>query len=828
MKNQPSNHRPRRLTRALLVVVVILLAALVAGHWAEVTGRSFFETGRAAVAALSGLADALASGDATAIEGRLDASYSGAGLGLSEPEPTEERDGVEMSRFRPGSQELDRAGAIREWLAYLEGFDAVDRIELHLHRIESWSKKGDMVATARFELIGTPAGAARSGIDRLLLRVRFAPGEGFEAPGDALAPLSVTGVETLDGTRIIADQARFREVGERAGIAFLNRYYPPFLSMPLEFAMIRYGPGGITAADVDDDGFYDLFIPDGVESRLLVNRGDGTFEDRTAQAGLSGLSGVSVGLFADYDNDGHKDLFASRTFEPNQLFHGNGDGTFSDVTARAGIGADCCTTVASWADVDNDGDLDLYVGRYLDPRERIPTTFYARNGEPNRLYRNEGDGTFTDVTEEAGVAEPGLCLGSAFGDYDADGWPDLHVSNDFGRKTLYHNRGDGTFDDVTVSSGTLAYGAGMSSSFGDYDNDGRLDIYVAHIRSDHAWFAEAPTVYRYMLNSFRQGVWASDMPLYFEIFRQSGTQFVEVFQQMASGNTLLRNRGDGSFEDTTWEAEANPPGWFWGSGFADFDNDGWLDIYSANGWVYGEPDTEIELDFLNDVVSHQDVYKTGVLFDPEHFEGRSWHGWERNRHLLNDGDGTFTEIGHAAGTDLLRNSRGVAVADFWNRGVLDIAVSASTDRHALLANRPTPDRSWLQVEVAGAAGDLPEGSNRDGVGARLTLTAGGLSQVREVTLGDGYGSQSSLRQHFGLGAARTVDRLTVRWPRSGRVQTFENLEPNRIVRVTEGRDELEEMDYPSAPAPTARPEPEPRGGDDDGKAVEGPRKGETR
>jgi len=300
-----------------------------------------------------------------------------------------------------------------------------------------------------------------------------------------------------------------------------------------------------------------------------------------------------------------------------------------------------------------------------------------------------------------------------------------------------------------------------------------------------------------MVNSFRQGVWTSDMPLYFEIFRQSGTRFVEVFQQMASGNTLLRNRGDGTFEDATWHADANPPGWFWGSGFADFDNDGWLDIYSANGWVYGEPDTEIELEFLNAVVSRQDVYKTGVLFDPEHFEGRSWHGWERNRHLLNDGDGTFTEIGRAAGTDLVRNSRGIAVADFWNRGVLDIAVAASTDRHALLANRPAPDRGWLEVEVVGAAGDLPDGSNRDGVGARLTLEAGGLSQIREVTLGDGYGSQNSLRQHFGLGDARTIDQLTVRWPRSGIVQTFENLAPNRIIRVTEGRDELEEVRYPT-------------------------------
>src|SRR5437588_3131812 len=194
--------------------------------------------------------------------------------------------------------------------------------------------------------------------------------------------------------------------------------------------MIRYGPGGITAVDYDNDGLYDLFIPDGVESKLYRNRGDGTFEDVTSKAGLSGLDGVSVAVFADYDNDGWKDLFVSRTFRPNQLFHNNGDGTFTDVTARAGLGEDCCTTVASWGDYDNDGLLDLYVGRYLDPRERIPTTFYARNGEPNRLYHNNGDGTFTDVTEKAGVGETGQCLVKVFGEYDGHGYPDIYVAND--------------------------------------------------------------------------------------------------------------------------------------------------------------------------------------------------------------------------------------------------------------------------------------------------------------------------------------------------------------------------------------------------------------
>lgn len=837
--------RRRWLSGTFLAAVVAVPGTWITAHRVDRGGLDFYEAGRAAVACLAELAAALEARDPRAAEALLAADFSGRGLGLADPVPGARRDGVEISSFRPRGAVLDRQGMVEEWWRYLEGVEELETVELHLHRLESWGK--EIEATARFEAIGRPRGAARSVIDRALLRVRFARerpggGGGDDGAGGLPIPLRLSGLELVEGERVAAEHPAFAEVGAAAGIDFENRYYPPFLTEPLAFGMIRHGPAGITAADYDRDGFYDLFIPDGEASRLYRNRGaveDGpAFEDVTEAAGLAGLSGVSVALFADLDNDGRRDLFVSRTFEPNQLFRAEEDGTFTEITAGSGLAADCCTTVASFGDYDLDGYLDLYVGRYVDPRLEIPTTFYARNGEPNRLYRNLGADpgpdrgraaariAFEDVTETAGVGDPGLCLGTAFVDFDDDGWPDLWVANDFGRKTLYRNRGadlDGgpggvTFEDVTTAAGALAYGAGMSSTAGDYDNDGRLDLYVAHIRSEHSWYAEAPTVKRYMLNSFRQGVWRADMPLYFEIFRQSGTRFVEVFQQMASGNTLLRNRGDGTFEDTTWEAGANPPGWFWGTSFADFDNDGWLDLYAANGWVYGEPGTEIELEFLHDVVSHQDVYKTGVLFDPEHFAGRSWHGWQRNRHLRNEGahrvggpDGavTFTEIGRAAGTDLLLNSRGIAVADFWNRGLLDIAVAASADRHALLANLGTGGggrHRWLQVEVVGAGGDLPDGTNRDGVGARLTLTAGGFTQTREVVLGDGYGSQNSLRQHFGLGTARRVDELTVTWPRSGRVQTFRDLGPDRldrIVRLTEGRDELEEVSYATAPAALA-------------------------
>jgi len=744
-------------------------------------GTRFFNNGRQIKEDLGELARALKARDYKAVESFYSAQYKGSSLGLCTMKPSELKDGIHRAVFTSSGTTGGASFAVEEWKAYLDSFESIEEVAIHIHRLDKWSSKDDLAARVRFELIGKAHGETEPGIDRGIFNFSFRAGGSHG--------LEITSGSMIEGDRYYSDKPQFTNVGHEAGIDFTNQYYPEFIKQKLRFAMIRYGPAGISAADVDNDGFYDLFIPDGVASKLFRNTGNGQFEDITAKAGLSGLDGVSVGIFGDFDNDGYKDLFVSRTFKHNQLFHNNHDGTFTDVTAKSGIGEDCCTTVASWADYDNDGYLDLYVGRYLDPRKDIPTTFYARNGEPNQLYHNNHDGTFTNVTVKSGVGEIGLCLGTVFGDYNDDGYPDIYVVNDFGRKTLYRNNKDGTFTDVTVETGTLAYGAGMSASFADYDNDGKLDIYSTNIRSDEAWYADWPTVGRYMLNTWRQGVWVTDMPLYMQVFRQSGTNFVKVFQQMASGNTLLKNRGDGTFDDTTEKDHANPPGWFWGASFADFDNDGWQDIYAADGWVYNDKDTEIELDFLNNVVTEQKLYKTGIFFDPAHFGRTSWHGWERNRYMRNRGDGSFEEIGRAAGNDLILNSRGVAVADFWNRGVMDIAISASTDKHALLKNDIQNPRHWLQVELVGVK------SNRDAVGARISIKVNGKNQMREIVLGDGYGSQNSLRQHFGLGDATSVDEIVVKWPRSGIVQKFTNVAGNRIIEITEGVDSIKDKQY---------------------------------
>src|SRR5436305_3785863 len=442
-RHVPKSSFTRRKTTLFGLVVVPL--ALAGGTWFslgrfDAEGERFYHQGRAVVETLDRFAGALKRRDLTAVEGFYSPSFRGASLGLASLEPAAEKDGVADLRFTSRHDGLDRAAALAEWQAYLAGLAAIDEVGLHLHHLPSW--RGDVIeAVVRFELIGRPQGASRSGIDRALFRVHFER---------AAEGLRLTDAALVEGGRLIAGQPQFTDVSHAAGIDFLNRTYPAVLEQPLRFGMMRYGPGGISAVDYDNDGLYDLFIPDGVESRLFHNvggrGGDGRFEDVTEQVGLSGLDGVSVGVFADYDNDGWKDLFVSRTFAPNQLFHNEGPDAsgkihFRDVTAESGIGADCCTTVASWGDYDGDGRLDLYVGRYLDPRKAIPTTFYARNGEPNRLYHNDGNGTFTNVTAAAGVGDTGLCLGSVWGDYNDDGRPDLYVVNDFGRKTLYRNNG---------------------------------------------------------------------------------------------------------------------------------------------------------------------------------------------------------------------------------------------------------------------------------------------------------------------------------------------------------------------------------------------------
>ncbi len=745
------------------------ILAAVAGGVAETKGQTFLDVGSNILATLDAFAQRIRDGEA--VDPLLAPGYSAAVIGLNTPLKQSERDGVSIFRFEAGERLLSQSEAAEEWKNYLASLATVDEASFDIQRLEQWWGNR-WVGVVRLELLATLADGRRA-VDRFVFRIVLTPE----------TPAKIQSFEVLEGERSVGKTPHFLEVATAAGVGFRGYQSPRFAEEKLRFGVFPYSPAGIAVSDVDDDGFADLFIPDGIESKLFRNRRDGTFEDVTEAAGLGGLGGVQVATAVDFDEDGDRDFFLARSFEPDQLFENRG-GVFHDVTASSGFDKGCCTMAAAWADYDLDGDLDLYVCRYLDPRQSSPEGFYATNGQPNQLYRNEGPGrAFTNVTKTAGVGDSRLCLAAAFGDYDNDRYPDIYIANDYGRNALLRNKGDGTFEDVTVKSHTLDYGAGMNATFGDYDNDGALDIYVTNIRSKYTWLAEAPMVWRFMLHSLLDGVWLQDFPNYFEILREWDGSFVSAFQQMASGNTLLRNRGDGTFEDRTWASGANPPGWYWGAVLADFDNDGWQDIYAANGWIYQSLGTEMEMDFLTSTVNEQDLFKQGALFDLRRLGGRSWHGYERNRYLRNRGDGTFEEIGWPTGADLIRNSRGVAVADFWNRGVLDIAVAAHRDHHALLRNEVGLQRNWLQVELRGKE------SNRDAVGAVVTVETGDNRQTREVSLGDGYASQSTLRQHFGLGEVEIVDRLTVFWPRTGKRTMFTDVPANRIIQITEGEQE---------------------------------------
>jgi hypothetical protein len=418
--------------------------------------------------------------------------------------------------------------------------------------------------------------------------------------------------ELIRGTTVTGDRRGFTELWGRssfyateadganssAGIDFASRFNPNFFTpawKPATFEIIKYGPAGVSAVDYDNDGWYDVFFADGARPRLYRNRGDGSFVDATAEASLpESMAGVNVGIFADLDNDGYKDAYfgcftdRSRVFknvpvDPQQPSRRK----FIEVTDSSGIvkqGDGDFVVVASAADYDNDGDLDLYTGRYLDPRKHLPTTlFYTRNGEGNRLYRNDGNFHFTDVTKEAGINETGLTLGVAWGDYDNDNDLDMYIANDFGRDALLRNNGDGTFTDVSKEANAFDPGYGMSSTWGDIDNDGDLDIYVSDVHSGQRWYGQAATLHKYLVTSVRQRTILEDFPVYKEIYHHVGADWSTYGDRTVKGNALYLN--DGKFTDVSEASNTNPFGWYWGSTMFDYDNDGYQDLYASNGWI---------------------------------------------------------------------------------------------------------------------------------------------------------------------------------------------------------------------------------------------------
>ena len=381
-----------------------------------------------------------------------------------------------------------------------------------------------------------------------------------------------------------ADRPYFQEITDQVfgGIPSFEKQLSRGLddwrgSLDAALGVTVYGHQGVSLGDVDGDGLDDLYIsqPGGLPNLLYRNQGDGTFADITAESGVDVLDDTSMALFADLDNDGDQDLVLIGA-QP-MLFRNDGRGRFS-YDARSGLRPSPdragLYTGAALADYDLDGDLDLYVCSYdfwqAGAEYDAPTPYYdATNGPPNLLFRNRGDGSFEDVTDAAGLMENNdrFSFAAAWGDYDDDGDPDLYVANDFGRNNLYRNNGDGTFSDVAPAAGVEDLGAGMSAAWGDYDNDGDLDLYVSNM-----WSSAGQ---RLTFNPQFEQVASS------EEIRKS-------FQRQARGNSLFRNGGDGAFTEISEEAGVTMGRWAWSSDFVDFDSDGWLDIFVQNGYITGE------------------------------------------------------------------------------------------------------------------------------------------------------------------------------------------------------------------------------------------------
>jgi len=521
----------------------------------------------------------------------------------------------------------------------------------------------------------------------------------------------------------------FRDIAAAAGISYKhNNGASPDKFMPETMA------GGAVILDFDQDGWPDFFFVDGgsfadskasmnAHHRLYRNQHNGKFTDVTTAAGI-GTSGYGMGACsADYDNDGWPDLFVTAV-GPDTLYHNSGKGSFTDVTKSAGVQSDLWSASCAFADIDNDGDVDLYVTRYVDfspknnkycrLRENIrgychPNVYSA---VPDALYRNNGDGTFTDVTTAAGinVVPAGNGLGVVFGDYDDDGWIDIYVANDSTPNFLFHNKGKGVFEEVGLWAG-VAVGtdgkslAGMGTDMADVDGNGRLDIFVTNLDGQT--------------------------------------------------HSLYKNVGGGLFQDATFMAglgEITLPFVGFGAAFLDYDNDGDLDLAVANG----------------DVIDNISLLRDNSTYE------------QLNLLLQNNGNGTFKNVGAASGPGfaLKKPSRGLCVADIDNDGDLDILITNIAAAPDVLRNDGGNANNSILIRTVGSD------SNRDGIGTRLKLYVGNSVIVRDVKAGSSYLSQNDLRVHFGLGEAKRADKLEVRWT-SGKVQIVEDIPANQILTLRE-------------------------------------------
>jgi hypothetical protein len=527
----------------------------------------------------------------------------------------------------------------------------------------------------------------------------------------------------------------FREVGREAGLTKV-----PFSSMKQHY-VVETISGGVALFDCDNDGKLDILVVNdstieqaksgGVPMVTLYHQGENlTFTDITKEAGLT-HKGWGMGIaVADYDNDGLPDIYVTG-YGGNVLYHNLGNCKFEDVTEKAGVAGGGFSAGAAWADYDRDGHLDLFVSRYvhtdlnhLPTAENPSKNFFHKglpvenpwtmDGETDLLFHNRGDGTFEEVSKKAGVSDPAahFGLGVVWGDYDNQGWPSLLVANDTGPNYLYHNKRNGTFEDVAMLSGVALSPEGqevgnMGVDMGDFDRDGKLDFSITN-------YADQP-------------------------------------------KGLYLNQGAQGFTDLTYSAkiaQSSLPYVSWGTGFIDFDNDGLPDLLIASGHVYPDVDT----------VPKNVKYREPLLL------------------YRNKGDRTFDEISATAGLNdgPLYSRRGVAFGDINNDGNIDMVIFNVGAPPSLFINDTKNSNHRVLFKLVGTK------SNRGAVGARITVTSASRSQIEEVKAGSSYISTSDPRLHFGLAADSVMDKVEIRWP-NGALETLRNLPADAIYNIVEGQ-----------------------------------------
>jgi hypothetical protein len=545
------------------------------------------------------------------------------------------------------------------------------------------------------------------------------------------------------------------EVSKAAGVNFVHK--APTLDSKLKGIMPQVASMGasVSIVDFDRDGWADIYVTnsaEGSKNALYRNQHDGTFKDVAADLGIADVNqpgtGVSMGaVWGDYDNDGYEDLLLIKWGRP-ELFHNDRGRGFTRVTEQADLPKWVNANTAVWFDYDGDGLLDLFIGGYysedldlwhLSSTKIMPDSFeYAKNGGRKYLFHNLGNGQFEEVSEKVGINSRRWALAAAAADLRGTGHPDLFIANDYGVSELYLNDGKRFHESGDQTGIGFAPKSGMNVAFGDIMNQGKYAVYVSNISED--------------------GV-------------------------LIQGNNLWVPREEShsgaiKFDNLARELGVELGGWSFGAQFADLNNDGTLDLYLTNGYVSLDKNRSYWYDFSKVAGGNSRII--GDAKNWPDMDNRSLSGYQQKRVWINDGAGKFVDVASSVGVTDIYDGRAVAVADLWNRGVMDVIVANQRGPLLIYKNTVTPTNRWIEFELEGTK------SNRSAIGAQITVFWNGQQQVQSVSGGSGFAAQNQRRLHFGLGKAPKIERAVIRWP-SGIVQTLESLSADRLYQVKEAQ-----------------------------------------